>query len=145
MRLWHVGLIKGLPDQQLKGQWRELSAIAGAVNKNGTPNHLLVNKIEEFSYNEWAGYAYAIRKEMFERNMNPKDQTLFKILSINYDYFKDINSYQFSQPIFKEWHNERYLRQCLSNLEEKFDCGGLTIVEWNEVLLTAEDWRSENV
>ena len=43
MRLWHKDLIDVLPNQQLVAQWRELSAIAGAIQKHGTPNHLLVN------------------------------------------------------------------------------------------------------
>ena len=43
MRLWHINLIKALPQQHLVAQWRELSAIAGAIQKNGTPNHVLVN------------------------------------------------------------------------------------------------------
>ena len=45
MRLWHVELIPYLPSKQLTGQWRELLAIKGAINKNGSPNHGLVNKI----------------------------------------------------------------------------------------------------
>lgn len=37
MRLWHKDFIKALPREQLVTQWRELSAIAGAIQKNGTP------------------------------------------------------------------------------------------------------------
>ena len=43
MRLWHIDLISVLPREQLVAQWRELSAIAGAIQKKGTPNHILVN------------------------------------------------------------------------------------------------------
>ena len=31
MRLWHTDLIPVLPKEQLVGQWRELSAIAGSI------------------------------------------------------------------------------------------------------------------
>ena len=33
--------------------------------------------------------------------------------------------------LFKNWHNERYLCQCYYNLEEKYDCGGITFDEWS--------------
>ena len=48
MRLWHTELIKVLPREQLVAQWRELCAIAGAVQKNGTPNHILVNFVLDY-------------------------------------------------------------------------------------------------
>ena len=48
MRLWHKDLIQYLPDLQLKGQWRECALIADALAKNGTPNHLLVNRVTEY-------------------------------------------------------------------------------------------------
>lgn len=33
MRLWHIDLIPVLPREQLVAQWRECSAIAGAILK----------------------------------------------------------------------------------------------------------------
>lgn len=33
MRLWHKNLITVLPREQLVSQWRECSAIAGAIQK----------------------------------------------------------------------------------------------------------------
>ena len=35
--------------------------------------------------------------------------------------------------IFIEWHNDRYLRQCLYNLQEKADCGGVSKEEWARI------------
>ena len=35
--------------------------------------------------------------------------------------------------IFKDWHNTRYLRQCLYNLQEKYDCGGIPKEEWDVI------------
>ena len=35
--------------------------------------------------------------------------------------------------IFKDWHNTRYLRQCLYNLQEKYDCGGISKEEWYNI------------
>ena len=33
--------------------------------------------------------------------------------------------------LFHDWHNYRYAVQCYFNLQEKYDCGGLTEEEWN--------------
>ena len=49
MRLWHKDLIDVLPKNQLVSQWRELLAIKGSIDKKGTPNHLLVNKVLNYS------------------------------------------------------------------------------------------------
>ena len=35
--------------------------------------------------------------------------------------------------LFKNWHTDRYLLQCLFNLQEKFDCGGIPGPEWKQV------------
>ena len=53
MRLWHTSLIPVLPREQLVSQWRELSAIAGAIQKKGTPNHLLVNFVMEYDFDHF--------------------------------------------------------------------------------------------
>ena len=38
-----------------------------------------------------------------------------------------------NEELFKGWHNDIYLRQCLYNLEEKFLCGGISKVEWQNI------------
>ena len=58
MRIWHTKLIKALPKIHLVAQWRELSAIAGAIQKNGTPNHVLVNFVLDYDYDNFISYAY---------------------------------------------------------------------------------------
>lgn len=37
------------------------------------------------------------------------------------------------EDLFKDWHTNRYLRQCFSNLQEKFDCGGVPVAQWAAV------------
>ena len=34
------------------------------------------------------------------------------------------------EKVFDGWHNERYLLQCLYNLQEKHDCGAIPDEEW---------------
>lgn len=61
IRIWHRDFIKVLPREQLVAAWRELSAIAGAIQKNGTPNHLLVNFVLDYDYDHFISYAYYVR------------------------------------------------------------------------------------
>ena len=56
MRLWHTKFINVLPREQLVATWRELSAIAGAIQKNGTPNHVLVNFVTDYDYDHFISY-----------------------------------------------------------------------------------------
>ena len=64
MRLWEKNLIEVLPREQLVAQWRELSAIAGAIQKNGTPNHILVNFVLDYDFDNFISYAQLVRDEM---------------------------------------------------------------------------------
>lgn len=112
MRIWHKDLIKFLPDAQLKGQWRECALIAYGLQKNGTPNHLLVNIVTKYSYGEFATYCKKVEQEMFNRGFHTTIESQKKI------YFKAWN-YIHEKLIFKGWHNKEYLRICMSNLLEK--------------------------
>lgn len=38
-----------------------------------------------------------------------------------------------SEPLFNTWHTDRYLAQCLYNLEEKYDRGGISQEEWDKI------------
>lgn len=67
MRLWCTQLITVLPREQLVSQWRELSSIAGAIQKNGAPNHILVNFVLDYDYDHFISYAYYVREEMTKR------------------------------------------------------------------------------
>lgn len=124
MRLWHKDLIPVLPRQQLLGQWRECCLIAKNITEKGFPNHILVNRIMEYPLSHFCSYAALICNEMINRGY---DCNLKKV--IGYFPFQDYN-----EPygvIFFNWHNDRYLRQCYYNLEEKYDCGKISKEEWD--------------
>lgn len=38
-----------------------------------------------------------------------------------------------NEHIFKDWHNDRYFDQCYHNLEEKYDCGGISKEDWLKI------------
>lgn len=125
MRLWHKDLIKVLPRQQLLGQWRECCAIARNIEKNGTPNHVLVNKIMDYPEEHFNRYGYMIYEEMLRRGYRADWErfTMRDGLVLLAD----------ERDLFKDWHNRRYLNQCLSNLQEKADCGAIPEDEWERI------------
>lgn len=120
MRLWSTQLIEVLPKEQLVAQWRELSAIAGAIQKNGTPNHILVNFVLDYDYDHFISYAYYIRQEMTKRNYRTMDSVWNKINSL-----KPNATLLPIREVYKEKMDETYLKICYFNLKEKYLCGGI--------------------
>lgn len=129
MRLWHKDLISVLPRQQLLGQWRECCAIAKNIYTKGSPNHILVNKIMEYHIDNFILYSYKVYSEMFNRNYNVDWKKFKKWVYVPNNKLVYHDSYDL-EKIFLDWHNDRYLNQCYYNLQEKYDCGGITEKEW---------------
>ena len=139
MRLWHKSLIPYLPRQQLLGQWRECCAIAKSIVEKGTPNHILVNKIIDYPSEHFWVYVVEVCIEMEHRGYRCDFHRIEKYRQ------KDLDSISIKY-IFVDWHNTRYLNQCMFNLEEKHDCKGITDDEWNVLLkgykeITGKDWE----
>jgi uncharacterized protein (TIGR02328 family) len=118
MRLWHTKLIKVLPKIHLQAQWREVSAIAGAIEKNGTPNHVLVNFVLDYDYDNLISYAYYLRQEMSNRNIRTMNSVWEKIISLKPNY-----TILPLEEVYKEKMNDIYLKICCYNLYEKYLCG----------------------
>lgn len=110
MRLWHVDLIKYLPDPQLLAQYRELNSIYVKQDK-----HILINYIYDYDKEYLLWYSDKVIEEMRVRG--------FKIKTLdNYNnYFAGIAKGR--TPLKYPEHNKRYLKQCYMNLQEKFDRG----------------------
>lgn len=135
MRLWHYELVRALPDNQLLSQWRELCAIGSRINKIGYPNHLLVNKVMDYSYKEILLYAERVIEEMNYRRfkIHAKSYDIFyKNILSNKNKFKNVKQSVCGQ--FKGWHDSKYYYQCFFNLQEKYDCGGIKDYEWERIL-----------
>lgn len=111
MRLWHKALIEVLPQKQLVSQWRELSAIVGSIEKYGTPNHLLVNKVLDYPKSHFLAYSKLVADEMQRRGYKPKESVYNKIKG----YCGKCEPLDFSE-LFDGWHNKRYLNQCFFNI-----------------------------
>ena len=140
MRLWHKDLIPVLPRQQLLGQWRECCLIAKSIKEKGTPNHLLVNKIMDYPAEHFVTYCYLIFEEMNRRDYNVHSSKLAQYLSLPFCKLIDFDD------LFSDWHTDRYMNQCLMNLQEKFDCDGIGINEYEKIIAFQNEWleRFEN-
>ncbi len=141
MRLWHKDLIPVLPRQQLIGQWRECCLIAKQISEKGTPNHILVNKIMDYPLSHLCYYGRLIECELASRGYKVHGDCFDKWLrnekgAVPYPYpeFEDL---------FKDWHNDRYLKQCYFNLQDKFDCDGIGLIEWEKIadFIEKYEWR----
>ncbi len=143
MRLFHHAMIPYLPDLQLKGQWRECALIADALAKNGTPNHLLVNRVIEYPLEDFWIYCEAIVYEMKKRKMVVREDTCIKILENLYTWKgafclspSRVYNARFC-GVFRAWHNDDYLRICYANLFEKHNGIGksrITDEEWQRLI-----------
>ena len=142
MRCWHKSMIKFLPDMQLKGQWRECALIAHELKEHGTPNHLLVNKVTEYSIDHFYSYCVAVWSEMQNRGFTTTAQSMERVRALGGKIIA-------TNTLFDGWHNKEYLRVCMANLYEKhvFGVGKSKISqeEWDKVLqgykeITGEDW-----
>lgn len=127
MRLWDYRLLDVLPRQQLLAQWRELNSIFKKKN-----NHILINFVYKYPKEDLKAYTILIIEEFNKRGYKIKKTDNM------YNYFKNINVpyllfKQQNKSIFKDKMDERYLRQCIYNLEEKAMCGGITKEEWEKI------------
>ena len=128
MRLWHKDLVPYLPRKQLIGQWRECCLIAKGIAENGTPNHLLVNRVMDYPLDHFYQYTKSVYNEVTKRGHNAR----WGRFSVYFEVDDD-SSFVFDDELFSDWHNDRYLRQCYYNLQEKYDCGGITEEEWRRI------------
>lgn len=141
MRLWHYELLPYLPDKQFKGQLRELVAIMHDWRDKGKTNHLLINKVMEFSKSNLYGYFLCYAVEYEKRYDSRPKQT---------DELIEFGQHQWEEKPFQGWHNKNYLRVCMANLYEKhiFGVGNSRISdeEWKRLTdgykaITGEDYE----
>lgn len=129
MRLWHKDFISVLPREQLVAQWRELSAITGAIQKKGTPNHILVNFVLDYNYNHFISYAAEVRDEMTKRGYRTMNSVWEKITNLKPDWKQLPHN-----EIYKEKMDDDYLEICLYNLWEKYLCNGIKEVDIQNII-----------
>lgn len=137
MRIWHTDLIKVLPREQLVSQWRECSSIAGAIQKNGTPNHILVNFVLNYDFNHFISYAYYVREEMTHRGYRTMNSVWEKIVALKPNYLMVPKN-----ELYRGKMNSDYFDICWYNLYEKYLCGGIKDEDWRKIDELAKSTRN---
>ena len=141
MRLWHNALLPYLPDAQFKGQLRELVLIMHQWRDKGTTNHLLINKVMEYSKRDLVAYFLEYEARYHQRYGKWLNRYRGEFIRF-YDDSEKLTGYD-------DWHNKEYLRVCVCNLFEKYHFGvgksKISQEEWDRVLqgykeITGEDW-----
>lgn len=127
MRLWHKDLIEVLPRQQLLAQWRELCSIYAKQD-----NHILINFVYE-DISSLKTYSDLVIQEFTRRGYKISTNAMNRYT----DYFSDQTT-EGVAGIFPNKMSLRYFKQCYYNLEEKFDCGGITIEEFEPIYVLAK-------
>lgn len=140
MRLWHKYFISVLPREQLVAQWRELSSIAGAIQKNGTPNHMLVNFVLDYDFDHFISYAELIRNEMTRRSYKTMDSVWNKIVALKPSWNRLPPS-----DIYPQKMNKEYMLICYYNLYEKFLCGGFSKENFDSIVIACSYTLNENL
>ena len=130
MRLWHRLLVKVLPRQQFLGQIRELIAICKDIQENGKTNHILINRIMDYNKSHLYTYCKLVEQVAKERKINITQNTLQKWYNTFIESEKQVIDFG---NLFKSWHNANYMTQCYYNLEEKWQCEGISDNEFNLV------------
>ena len=141
MRLWHKDLVFALPREQLLGQWRECCLIAKNIAEKGSPNHILVNPIMNYDLVHFVSYCKWVATCMERRGWKADLGKIKKYLRKR-RYWCNESLVELSD-LFPGWHTRKYLTQCLANLEEKHDRGGISDDEWN-VLMRHLSWVRRN-
>ena len=126
MRLWHYELLPYLPDAQFKGQLRELVAIMRDWRDKGKTNHLLINRVMEYSKRDLVAYFLEYEARYHKRYGKWLNKYSGEFIRF-YDESEKLNGYD-------GWHNKEYLRVCMANLYEKHVFGvgksKITDEEW---------------
>ena len=128
MRLWHYKLIPVLPNQMLVSQWRECIAIKRQWEK-GTLKHRLVSYVKDFPKILFRNYILDIITEMEKRNIKYNDKYFDELLVFTNDMPLKTITFFINYPT----HNDRYLKQCYYNLQEKYDRGIISEEEWQKI------------
>lgn len=128
MRLWSYQLISVLPNAMLVSQWRECIAIKRQWEK-GTLKHRLVSYILKHDEIYFGQYVKNVIKEFTKRGIKYNDDLYYELCLFSNVSYVNIGNSNINYPE----HNDRYLKQCLYNLQEKADRGIIIQEEWQKI------------
>lgn len=102
-----------LPDRFIVAEWRELVAIKRQWEK-GTLKHRLVSYVMNYDKSFFIWYVCRIVAELEKRKIKYNENLKYEIWD-----FAPLNTF-LTKDNYPE-HNDRYLKQCYYNLQEKYD------------------------
>ena len=115
MRIWDFRLIEVLPKAQLKAMRYE---IGDMIKQYPNIKNRLVKYANDYDIAYLYYYFNEVLKEFDKRGINHKANY---DLEIKKNVFKKSNSPILPLKLIFPEHNDRYLKQCLFNLQEKAD------------------------
>lgn len=121
MRIWHFELIDVLPNTQLKAMRYELGDM---IKQYPNIKHGLVKYANYYKLEILISYFIRVLREFDKRGINHRSSYDNEILDI-YPRDREVD-----ENLFYPEHNDRYLRQCYYNLQEKADRGIISKEEW---------------
>ena len=121
-RFWHIDLLDVLPDSYLKILRAQCCAAAKVLTGSATVAPA-IEPIMRYSRDDIGTYFLAVADECQRRG-------ILKPLTYR-QYFAEYEDCKRIEHPFLAWHNERYLKQCVINLSEKYDAGKFSEEEWN--------------
>lgn len=132
-------MLSVMPPKWILSQWRECLGVGGCLVVG--LNHATVNRVKNYSIQHFVVYCDIVRKEMLHRGYTVGTNTIEKLnKDINFEeILKDVQVTDEKTvlvndvPLFDEWHDFRYIRQCYYMMEEKYDCGMLSDEEMNKL------------
>lgn len=129
MRLWHPALLPYLPDKMLVAEWRECIAIKRQWEK-GTLKHRLVSYVMKYNKEYFIQYLAHLDTAMTMRKIKHQNKYYDEIYEFCKNEFDEYGDYK--ELPYPE-HNDRYLRQCYYNLQEKADRGIVSEEDWKNI------------
>lgn len=136
MRLWDYRLLKVLPDKMIVSQWRECIAIKRQWEK-GTLKHRLVSYVKDHNKEYFMWYLAHLDVALTMRRIKHQDKYYNEILDFCEEDIDEETPYQ--EKPYPE-HNDRYLKQCLYNLEEKATRNIISKEEWLKIYNEFKDF-----
>lgn len=142
MRLWSIDIIDVLPRQQLLSQWREINCLFVFGKRI---SHILINFVYDYDETDLYRYSLLVLNECKRRGYKVNGDKMKA-------YFAAHNvlgtSVFYNRP-FAGKMTDRYLTQCYFNLQEKYDCGGVSEEEWQKIEQRARkrvwEWVKNNL
>jgi hypothetical protein len=130
IRLWDYRLLQYLPDAQFKGQLREMVAILHDLKNKGKTNHLLINRVTDFTPRNFTSYFLIYREKYINRYGKDIDPTIVQ------EFLDWGGNLPTIYGPFAGWHGYEYVRVCMANLYEKHYFGV------GKSRITDQDWKT---